>query len=129
MDNFFESEYYQKEVSQYLKKYGEVPPPWVIFTNTHPYSMFWRMGYGEDFLMIYYHWFEENIKTFEEKIAYFKKYSPPPRWLENVVSAVWDIEPWNEENFDYSPYLEKLKSYGFKDVDKFEEDLNDEKWL
>ena len=129
MDSFFESEYYQKEVSQYLKEYGEVPPPWVIFTNTHPYSMFWRMGYGEDFLMIYYHWFEENIKTFEEKIAYFKKYSPPPRWLENVVSAVWDIEPWNDENFDYSPYFEKLKSYGFKDVDKFEADLNDEKWL
>ncbi|MBE9221582.1 hypothetical protein IQ215_02625 [Cyanobacterium stanieri LEGE 03274] len=129
MDNFFESEYYQKEVNQYLKEYGEVPPPWVIFTNTHPYSMFWRMGYGEDFLTIYYHWFEENIKTFEEKIAYFKRYSPPPRWLENVVSAVWDIEPWNDENFDYSPYFEKLKSYGFKDVDKFEEDLNNEKWL
>lgn len=72
------------------------------------------------------------MNTLEEKIAYYKKYCPPPRWLEHVIYAVWDIdslEEEEEENVDYSLYFQKLKSYGFKDVDKFEEDLNDAKYL
>lgn len=127
MESFFESEYYQEEVNKYLSKYGEVPPPWVAFEDSHPYDMLWRMGAGEDFLDIYRHWCRENLHTLEEKIAYYKKNCPPPRWLEHVIDAVWgDIleEEEEEENVDYSPYFEKLKAYGFQDVDKFEEDSN-----
>lgn len=56
MDSFFDSEFYQEEVNKYLSEYGEVPPPWVVFENSHSCSILWRMGDGEDFLDIYRHW-------------------------------------------------------------------------
>ena len=87
------------------------------------------MGLGESFAEVFYSWFEKNLPSEKERINYFLKYSPPPRWLAMIIDNIWNLEGWNEPNFDYNPYLEKLKSLGFNETDRFQDDLDDEKWL
>lgn len=91
--------------------------------------MRWRMGAGETLLMVFY----ERLKLFkteQERINYFKKWPPPPRWLAWMADAIWDLEPWKSEGgFDYQPYFDKLYYLGFTGMDKYEVDLNNEKWL
>ena len=124
-----EGSWISDEIKKYVSEYGEVPPHWVFRPNSHPYSIGWRMGSGEGFVEVFNSWFENNLASEKERIDYFHKYSPPPRWLAMVIDSVWDLEGWNEPDFDYGPYLRKLKDLGFDGTDKYEDDLADEKWL
>ena len=124
-----EQSYVKKEIDRYLSELGEVPPHWVFRPDSHPYSIGWRMGDGESFVEVFYTWFEEYLTTENERINYFLKHDPPPRWLASVIESIWDLEGWNDPDFDYYPYLEKLKHLGFKGTDQYQADLNDEKWL
>ncbi|MEY5047740.1 MAG: hypothetical protein RLZZ175_1099 [Bacteroidota bacterium] len=123
------SEFLKHKINELILKYGEVPPFWIYKPNSHPYSFLWRQGSGEVFTDCFIIWFEENCKTLEEKINYFKKYSPPPRWLATVVESLWDVEGWNDSDFDYSPYLKQLEELGFSGTSDYQKDLDDEKWL
>lgn len=123
------TEYLAKKINELIEKYGEVPPHWIFRPDSHPYSIIWRYGSGDEFCDCLYIWFEENCKTTEERINYFKKHSPPPRWLASVVDTIWDLEGWNEEFFDYTPYFKKLEELGFTGTSEYESDLDDQKWL
>ncbi|WBX78070.1 hypothetical protein PG911_07390 [Tenacibaculum ovolyticum] len=124
-----ESLFIKNETKKYTSQYGEVPPKWIFRPESHPYSIGWRQGSGETFSEVYYIWFERNLVTEKERIKYFLKYSPPPRWLATVIEDIWELEGWNEPYFDYSPYLKKLKNLGFDGTEEYEKDLTDEKWL
>ena len=60
---------------------------------------------------------------------YLKKYTSPPGWLAMVIDAIWDLEGWNEPDFDYLHYLEKMRETGFDGTLHYKSDLEDEKWL
>ncbi len=128
MGKYSDQEWYKTELNKYMEKYGEIPPPWIYEPHSHPYSMEWRMGDGETFMMLFHEWFPEIYKTEEKRIAYFKKYSPPPRWLGWTANAIWDIPSWTHEGFSYVPYFEKLQKYGFEGILEYAKDLNDDKW-
>ncbi|MCZ8215064.1 MAG: hypothetical protein O9262_02445 [Cyclobacteriaceae bacterium] len=117
------------KINELTIKYGEVPPYWVYKPNSHPYSIFWRQGGGEEFADCFVIWFEENCRTLEDKIIYFKKYSPPPRWLATVVEFLWEVEGWTDPTFDYTPYFRQLEEFGFNGISDYQKDLDDEKWL
>jgi choline dehydrogenase-like flavoprotein len=123
------TEFLKNKINEFILKYEEMPPHWIYRPDSHPYSGSWRQGSGEEFVDCFVAWFEENCKTTEEKINYFKKYSPPPRWLATVVEFIWEVEGWNEAFYDYTPYLKKLEEQGFKGTSEYEKDLDDEKWL
>lgn len=36
---------------------NEVSPPWIAFPGIHPVDLFWRMGKGEDYLLIFYKYY------------------------------------------------------------------------
>ena len=123
------TEFLANKINEFIEKYGEVPPHWIYKPDSHPYSIIWRYGSGDEFCDCFYIWFEENCQTTEKRIAYFKKYNPPPRWLASVVDSIWETEGWNEPFFDYTPYLKKLEKYGFTGTSEYERDLDDQKWL
>ena len=123
-----ENQWIASETNRYLAAYGEVPPPWVFAPNSHPLSIQWRMGGGEGFLMVFNSWFGPTIDNETDRIAYFRKNPPPPRWMEWMVCAIWSLEPWEEE-IDFAPYFEKLVNLGFEGVSEFEQDYEDEKWV
>ena len=131
MDLNIEPEEYKSiksQVKKSIEKHGDVPPPWVFRPNSHPYSIGWRMGAGETYIMVYSSWLNENCTSKEELIKFFKKYPAPPRWLGNVANTIWNLEPM-EESFDYSEYFDELKKLGFEGTEAYIEDLSNEKWL
>lgn len=125
-----ESDWITKEISKLTEKYDAVPPPWVKFPNTHPYSIGWRMGDGESYMMVWHDWWDGRSMDEERAVAYFRKWPPPPRWLAWMIDKIWDLKPWDEpEEFDYSPYFKKIESLGFGTQEEYERDLDDPKWL
>lgn len=127
MSEFEKSDFYANELKRNIDKYGDVPPPWIFRPNSHPFSIQWRMGAGESYMMLYYTWLKNNINSKDELILFFKKYPAPPRWLGNMANTIWNLEPM-EESFDYSKYFTKLKEYGFEGVEKYKEDLSNEQY-
>lgn len=130
MGRYAEAEWYKERVAKYVDQYGAVPPPWVYAENSHPYSIRWRMGDGETLVMVFGEWWEQESKTEEERIEYFRKWPAPPRWMPWMADAIWNLEPWDcDGEFDYQPYFKKLTELGFDGADDYERDLDDEKWL
>ncbi|MEJ1238002.1 hypothetical protein WBG78_07735 [Chryseolinea sp. T2] len=128
MESYKHEDWFKKELQKYIDKYSLVPPPWVFDPESHPYSIRWRMGGGETFIMVLGGWAEDVLKTESVKIEYLKKYPPPPRWMAWAADFIWDLDPWETDDFDYTPYFEKLKSIGFKGTSEYLSDLDDEKW-
>lgn len=130
MGEYADEKWYLDHVASMVESHGDMPPPWIYLEDSHPYSMAWRMGSGETHVMAFGEWWEQQDKTVDERVQYFRKWPPPPRWLAWMVDAVWDLEPWeSEDEFDYTPYLEKLKNLGFEGTDDYESDLDNEEYL
>ena len=69
---------------------------------------------------------------FDERIAYFRRWPPPPRYLACLADYLWDLRPWETEgefDFDYGPYFTELERLGFGNRAEYERDLNDPRWL
>ena len=124
MGKYADEQWYRDHVADMIDKHGDMPPPWIFYGNSHPYSIGWRMGGGETHIMALGEWWDSQNKTFEERIAYFRKWPAPPRWCAWMADMIWDLEPWeNEDEFDYSEYFAKLKALGFDGTDDYEADM------
>lgn len=94
LGQFAEKPWYKERVAALLEEFGAVPPPWVYEPDSHPYSMRWRMGDGETLIMVFTEWWDAEQKDFDKRVAYFRKWPPPPRWLPWMANILWDLEPW-----------------------------------
>ncbi|EMB13466.1 hypothetical protein [Rhodopirellula europaea] len=129
MGEYAKEKWYRDRASQMVAKYGDFPPPWVYADNSHPYSIGWRMGDGESHLTAFDEWWVQQDKSFDDRIAYFRKWPAPPRWCGWMADAIWDLEPWESEgDFDYTEYFSKLKKLGFEGTDEYEADLSKEEY-
>ncbi|MBC8139399.1 MAG: hypothetical protein H8F28_26275 [Fibrella sp.] len=124
-----EQDWMQREIERLTHQIGDVPPPWTFSPNSHPYSIEWRMGAGEGYLMVLARWWESANLDEAERIAYFRKYPPPPRWLQWMIDTLWDIRSWEQEEFDYTPYFDRVQEMGFGSKADFDKDISDPKWL
>jgi len=126
MGQYANQQWYLEGIQQYLKNYGEVPPPWIYAPEFHPYSIGWRMGDGESHLMFLSEWLSQNKMTFDEKIAYLHRYPAPARWYQWMVDFLWKNLPRDMTDDDYEIYFQRLHDFGFKQGDQFQEDFNRE---
>lgn len=55
-----------------------LPPPWIAYPEIEPYSIGWRMGYGEDYMGKWHTWF--HTLTEEEQRAYESLFPEPVIW-------------------------------------------------
>ncbi|MBZ9749759.1 hypothetical protein K7W42_02660 [Deinococcus sp. HMF7604] len=110
-------------------QYGTVPPPWVVFPNEHLYSMCWRMGGGEEFIMVWWPWWRSQALDEAARIEYFRQFPPEPRWLDWMLDAIWDLPlpegDDEEELLDRTPYFLKAETLGFGSREAYEQDLQD----
>jgi hypothetical protein len=114
------------EIERLVAEYGTVPPPWVVY-NEHPYSICWRMGGGESHIMVWWEWWPQQGFTGDQKIAYLRRWPPPPCWLAFLIEAIWDVDTSEDEQL--MPYFKRTSELGFGDQDDYQRDLNDPKWL
>ena len=127
MGDYSNETWYLEAKNAWISEYGDVPPPWIFNKNGHPLGIGWRMGSGETFLMTYWEWWEEASMSQMEMINYFKKYTPPPRWLGWVCDVIWDLEL--DPEFDYTEHFEKLRAFGFAGTEDYQRDYEDPKWI
>ncbi|KER73583.1 hypothetical protein HR51_00410 [Burkholderia cepacia] len=129
MGQYADADWYRQSVADYLAQYGAVPPPWIIAADSHPYSMRWRMGGGETFMMVFQEWWEQHAWHERERVTYFLKWPPPPRWIPWMADVIWDLEPWEEDGeFDYTRYYAQLEQLGFGGTADVEADMEDSRW-
>lgn len=58
-------------------------PPWQRYPDIPRYSIGWRMGGGESYLMVFWRWYERLSR--DEKLAYFRELAPiPVEWVDWV---------------------------------------------
>jgi hypothetical protein len=117
----------QREIDSLVAEHGTMPPPWVIF-DEHPCSLCWRMGSGESHQMLWSEWWLRQWFTEDQRIAYFRRWPPPPCWLAFLIEAVWRVDTF-EEGVNLAPYFERTAALGFGSQQDYEHDLDDPKWL
>lgn len=130
-------EWVQSEIVRLTAAHGAVPPPWVAFPDTHPYDICWRMGNGEAYLDVVHTWLDQQRATqrFDEaaRIAYFRRWPPPPRWLCWMIDVIWDVEHQDDEEDGgeaaCSPYFARAEALGFGTRADYQKDMDDPKWL
>lgn len=128
MGEYLDEEWYIKLSREYIEKYGAVPPPWIYGPTFHPYSIGWRMGSGETYMMVLSEWLEQQNFSQEQRIAYMKKYPAPPRWFQWVAQFIWQLDDLETDDFDFTPYFQQLEQLGFEGVADFEKDFNSDQW-
>lgn len=123
-----QSQWYQERIQPTFDQYGVFPPPWVYVPDSHPYSLGWRIGASDTYLDLYNQWWRKQNYNEQQRIEYFKLMSPPPRWYAWVAVEIWDLKPceYDDYEFDYQPYFKRLSELGFKDVDQYQYDLDNE---
>lgn len=124
------SDWKAQQIAKLIAEYGAVPPPWVVFPNTHPYDIGWRMGGGEAHIEVFGTWWDRQQDQWNEaqRIDYFRQWPPPPCWLKWTIDVIWEIEADDEDDFDYSDYFARLEAIGFGSQADYEQDLDDPKW-
>jgi len=121
----------EPEIARLTAEYGAVPPPWVAFPDTHPYSIHWRMGAGEYHVMLWAKWWDDQRFDEASRIEYFRRWPPPPRWLGWMIDAVWDVDPSDDDDAETerSAYYGRVDALGFGTRSEYERDLEDPKWF
>lgn len=74
---------------------GDLLPPWQRYPDIPRYSIGWRMGDGESYLMAWFHWAEDFTR--EQMLAYFQKYIPiPPAWMDWVAAELGHDDAYHD---------------------------------
>lgn len=119
----------EDKIEELVAQHGAVPPPYFMFKDTDPYSICWRMGSGEDYILFFFHWWEEQKRSLDEsqRIEYFRKWPPPPRWLVWMIEVIWDLNPegfdedddFDNDNDHLEPYFKRTEALGFGGEDDY----------
>lgn len=86
------SQWLDVAVREQLDAHGCVLPPWQAHPEIERYSIGWRMGYGESYMMTWWHWWETAGMDEAAKVAYFRADEPPHAWLDWVAWVMWPEE-------------------------------------
>lgn len=129
MGEYADETWYLETKAKLVERYGEIPPPWIYMPGGHPYSIRWRQGSGETFIMVFFEWFNSTFATEEERVQYFLQNPPPPRWLSWLVDVLWDGETMMDPDYDYTSEFKRLEALGFNNTADYLSDIDDEKWL
>lgn len=114
----------EAKITELVAQHGTVPPPYFTFPDKHPFDIFWRMGAGEDHIMVFGAWWERQKDGMDEaqRIEYFRKFPPPPVWLTWMIELIWVPE---DEEFELDPneadrssYFKRTEELGFGTEDE-----------
>lgn len=61
-----------------LKNKKMLPPPWIAYPNIERYSIGWRMGYGEAYIMKWHVWYD--LLSEKEQKEYEELFPEPITW-------------------------------------------------
>ncbi|ELR03599.1 hypothetical protein VC83_03815 [Pseudogymnoascus destructans] len=97
-----EASWADSQITELVAQHGTVPPPYFKHPNIHPLEIFWRMGTGEGYIMVYWAWWKRQKPLMDEtqRIEYFRQFPPPPLWPTWMINLLWVLE---DEEMDLDP--------------------------
>jgi hypothetical protein len=66
-------------------------PPWVRYPDIERFSIGWRMGYGESYVMLWGSWAEG--RSHDELVAYLREFAPIPANFSDWAGGLLLAEP------------------------------------
>jgi hypothetical protein len=101
-------------------------PPWLKYPSIPRYSIGWRMGGGESYLMVWWRWGENRSQ--EEKIAYFREFAPIQLdWVDWVGMQFEEDDDEKDENLSFDELIERagerIAHLGLFDVEAWRDSL------
>jgi hypothetical protein len=89
---------YLARLSEHLDERGDLAPPWERFPTYERYTLGWRMGTGEDWLVMWWAFLDQLGASFEARLAYLRRHAPAPfSWASTVHSV---LHPSSEDEVD-----------------------------
>jgi hypothetical protein len=108
--------------------YGTVPPPWVVH-DEHPYDHRSRSEGLSFHINVFWAWWWAQKFTEDERIAYFRRWPPPPCWLAFLIQAVWLGDPFDAEaQANSAQYFERTRDLGFGSRQDYERVVDESMW-
>ncbi len=88
----------ERYIADELAAHGAVRPPWA-YANEHPFDICWRMGGGESHVMAFSAWWDRDERMLDERIAFIRRWSPPPFWFPWSAQLIWpELAPADDED-------------------------------
>lgn len=76
--------------------------------------------------MLWGQWWDSQHWDEAQRLAYFRTFPPPPRWLPWMGDAVWGSD--SDDELEEDAVLERLEGLGFGSRAEFLADWEDERW-
>ena len=68
---------------------GDLAPPWAAYPEIERFSMGWRMGHGESWIVLWHLFLEDLATDRETRLAYLQRHTPIPySWAENAFGVL-----------------------------------------
>lgn len=82
----------------YLDARGDLAPPWERFPVYERYTIGWRMGSGEDWLLLWSVFLEQLGPDSETRMAYLRRHPPAPiNWADTVHHVLHPMDSGDDE--------------------------------
>ncbi len=82
-----------QDSGDYADESADIPPPWQQFPTYERYSIGWRMGVGEECLIVW-HAFLDTLDSTDLREAYLRRHDPAPvSWAGVVYEVLHPSEP------------------------------------
>ena len=91
-----------------LDSHGDLPPPWVKYPEYDRYTIGWRMGAGEGYLMAWDTFLETLDHSFDTRLSYLRRHAPAPYIFADWVYDVLYPNASAIENDEAQEYYEIL---------------------
>ena len=118
---------------------GELEPPWSRFPWISRYSIGWRMGSGESYMMLWSDFVDERFETAEEALEYLRRHPPAPRtWADWIAHWLGQLERDRSEADELDEVAAQLtagdddgedelfNADDYEDVDEDDDDLDED---
>jgi hypothetical protein len=92
---------------------GDLAPPWEEFPQLERMTIGWRMGHGEDWLMLWHVFLEDMGTGYDDRLAYLRRHRPAPiSWADSVWSVLHPDEDEEGDDDKEDPIERQLLDLG-----------------
>jgi len=104
-----------ERVARELQADGTLLPPWKRYPEIPGGSIGWRMGPGEEYLDLWWHWSRQ--RTRHQLLDYFRSHTPlPVEWVYWAAGRLDDRDPIETAEDDIEQSVARLAGEGLCDL-------------
>ena len=115
-----EKSWLDEQLAVETASHGVVRPPYEAYPMFTRFDIMWRMGDGQDYLDVWYHWWRAADLDEAAKLDYYRAHEPPAAWMSWAAETIWPLPRRSSAGFDASlvdDNVRRLAEQGIGDHD------------